>query len=85
VNEGFIDSMSSVAVPIVLHDGPGVVVPSGIDLGGRRPTMQVGIVSDRIFNTVLECCDRATSTPTRLFLPIEYNCPLSLSVSADRL
>jgi hypothetical protein len=32
-----------------------------------------------------DCCDRATSPMTRLFLPIEYTRPLSLSVSPDHL
>jgi hypothetical protein len=33
----------------------------------------------------VRCCDRAPSTMTRLFLSIEYNLPLSLSISTDRL
>jgi hypothetical protein len=52
-NDRFIDAMRLLAIPIFLRDGPGLVVHSGIDLGGFSPLMQE-IVSDGIFETVLE-------------------------------
>lgn len=45
--------MRLLAIPIFLRDGPGLVVHSGIDLGGFSPLMQE-MVSDGICETVLE-------------------------------